>query len=58
MRAQPRLLQMPVNYWDLDTKMFIIDGMPFRLEVEDIYFMIGLSRRGKVVNLLVEQVGT
>ena len=42
---------MFVDYWDPDTKSFMLDGMPLRLEVEDIYFIRGLSRRGEVVNL-------
>ena len=29
----------------------MLDGIPLRLEVEDIYFIIGPSRRGEVVNL-------
>jgi hypothetical protein len=51
MRAQVRLLQLLVNYWDLDTETFNLDGKPLRIEVEDIYFLTGFSRRGEVVNL-------
>ena len=39
LRAKLRLLQMLVDYWDLDTKTFHIDGMSLRLEVEDMYFI-------------------
>jgi hypothetical protein len=39
MRAQVRLLQMLVNYWDLETKAFNFDGQPLRIEVDDIYFI-------------------
>ena len=39
LRDQPRLLQMIMDYWDLDTKAFQIDGMSLRLEVEDMYFI-------------------
>ena len=42
--AKPRLLQMFVDYWDPDSKSFQIDGMPLTIEVEDIYFITGLSR--------------
>jgi hypothetical protein len=42
---------MLVNFWDPDTEAFNIDGKPLRIEVEDIYFITGLSRRGEVVNL-------
>jgi hypothetical protein len=42
MRAQVRLLQLLVNYWDPDTKTFKLDGQTLRIEVEDIYFLTGL----------------
>ena len=51
LRAKPRLLQMLVDYWDLDSESFQIDGMSLTIEVEDIYFITRLSRRGEVVNL-------
>jgi hypothetical protein len=51
MRAQVRLLQLLVDYWDPDSESFNLDGKPLRIEVEDIYFLTGLSRRGEVVNL-------
>jgi hypothetical protein len=51
MRAQVRLLQMLVNYWDLETEPFNLDGKPLRIEVDDIYFITGFSHRGEVVNL-------
>jgi hypothetical protein len=57
MRAQVRLLQMLVNYWDPETEAFNIDGKPLRIEVDDIYFITGLSRRGEVVNLKARGAG-
>ena len=42
---------MLVDYWDPNSKSFRIDGMTLNIEVEDIYFITGLSRRGEVVNL-------
>jgi hypothetical protein len=51
MRAQVRLLEMLVGYWDLDSERFILDGKPLRIEVEEIYFLIGLSCQGEVVEL-------
>jgi hypothetical protein len=51
MRAQVRLLQFLIDYWDPDSDRFNIDGQPLRIEVEDIYFLMGLLRRGEVVNL-------
>ena len=51
LRAKTRLLQMLVDYWDPDSDSFHIDGMSLTIEVEDIYFITGLSRWGEVVNL-------
>ena len=51
LRAKPRLLQMIVDYWDPDSVSFHIDGMSLTIEVEDIYFITGLSRWGEVVIL-------
>jgi hypothetical protein len=51
MRAQVRLLQMLVNYWDLEIGAFNLDGKSLMIEVDDIYFITGLSHRGEVVNL-------
>ena len=42
---------MLIDYWDPDSESFCIDGMSLTIEVEDIYFITGLSRRGEVVNL-------
>jgi hypothetical protein len=51
MRVQVRLLQMLVKFWDIETKAFNFDGKPLRIEVDDIYFITGLSHRGEVMNL-------
>ena len=40
-----------MDYWDLDSKTFHIDGMSLSIEIEDIYFITGLSWRGEVVNV-------
>ena len=42
---------MLVDYWDPNLESLHIDGMSLTIEVEDIYFITGLSRRGEVVNL-------
>ena len=42
---------MLVDYYDPNFESFQIDGMSLTIEVEDIYFITGLSRRGEVVNL-------
>ena len=44
LRAKPRLLQMLVDYWDPDSESFHIDGMSLTIDIEDIYFITGLSR--------------
>jgi hypothetical protein len=50
MKANVRLLERLIDYWDVDEEAFMIDQMPLRIEVEDIYFITGLSRRGEVVH--------
>ena len=42
---------MLVDYWDPNSESFQIDGMSLTIEVEDIYFITGHSRREEVVNL-------
>jgi hypothetical protein len=39
MRAQVRLLQMLVKFWDSNTEAFNLDGKLLRTEVKDIYFL-------------------
>ena len=51
LRAKPRLLHMLIDYWDPDSESFHIDGMSLTIEIEDIYFITGLSQQGEVVNL-------
>jgi hypothetical protein len=51
MRSQVRFLDMLVGYWDPESESFNFDGKPLRIEVEDIYFLTGLSHWGEVVNL-------
>lgn len=43
MKVNTRLLEMLIDYWDVDEEAFMIDQMPLRVEVEDIYFITGLS---------------
>jgi hypothetical protein len=50
MRAQPRLLNALVDYWHPDTEAFMLEGQSLTPTTEDIYFLIGLSRRGEPVN--------
>ena len=57
LRAKPRLLQLLVDYWDLDSETFHIDEMSPSIKVEDIYFITGLFQRGEVVNLRSHEPG-
>ena len=51
MRANVRLLEFLINYWDHDLGMFDLQGESLEITSEDIYFIVGLSRRGSPVNL-------
>ena len=51
MRANVRILEFLVSYWDHDQGMFNIQGETLELTAEDIYFITGLSHRGAPVNL-------
>ena len=48
---------MLVSYWDPKDDCFMIDQMPLRVKIEDIYFIIGLSRRGEPVNFQHKATG-
>jgi hypothetical protein len=50
MRAQPRILNALVEYWHPDAKAFMLEGQSLVPTIEDIYFLIGLGRRGEPVN--------
>ena len=45
------------DYMDPESETFQIDGMSLSIEVEDIYFITGLSRRGEMVNLQSHGLG-
>ena len=51
MRANVRILEFMVNFWDHDMGMFNLQGETLELTEEDIYFVTGLSRRRAPVNL-------
>jgi hypothetical protein len=50
MRAQPRLLNALVHYWHPDVEPFMLERQSLVPTVEDIYFLIDLSRRGEPIN--------
>ena len=56
MRANVRLLEHLINYWDHDLGAFDIQGDILEVTIEDMYFIIGLYRRG-VPMILEAQVG-
>ena len=49
LRAQPLLLQRMVAMWELDSQRFLVGDQYLDIEVDDIYFLTGLSRRGERV---------
>jgi hypothetical protein len=51
MRAQLRLLEYLVHMWDVDQQVFHVGVHMLSLDIEDIYFLTGLSRRGSHVTL-------
>ena len=48
LRAQPELLQYLVSIWDENKEVFKLRDQVLELEVSDVYFITGLSRRGPV----------
>ena len=49
LRVQPLLLQCMVAMWEPDSQRFLVGDQYLEIEVDDIYFLIGLSHRGKMV---------
>jgi hypothetical protein len=57
MRAQVRLLEYLVRMWDPDQQVFIVGAHTLTIDIEDIYFLTGLSRRGSYVSLTGSRAG-
>ena len=51
MRAQVDFLQWLVDKWNIQNQCFIIGGHQLKIELEDIYFLTGLSKRGEQLSL-------
>ena len=51
MKAQKQLLRKLVDYWDPVDEAFVLDEDVLHVEVDDIYFLTGLSRQGLEVSL-------
>jgi hypothetical protein len=48
MRAQRRLLNILIDYWNPNDEEFMLSIQSLIITVEDIYFITDLSRRGEV----------
>jgi hypothetical protein len=57
MRAQVRLLGYLVHMWDPDQQVFHVGVHTLSLDIEDIYFLTGLSWHGYHVNLIGSRGG-
>lgn len=57
LKAQNELLQYLIGLWDVGREIFIIGDQELELEVAEIYFIIGLSRRGERVQLFGAYTG-
>ena len=44
LQAQPLLLQRMVVMWEPDSQRFLVGDQYLEIEVDDIYFLTGLSR--------------
>ena len=51
MRANVRLLEHLISYWDHDLGIFYLHGEILEIFLEDIYFIMGLSSKGIPVNV-------
>jgi len=51
MKAQKQLLHKLIEYWDPVDEAFTLDEDLLHIEVDDIYFLTGLSHRGLEVSL-------
>jgi hypothetical protein len=57
MRAQVRLLEFLIRMWDPDQQVFNVGDYTLSINIEDIYFLIRLSRRGYHVSLTSSRGG-
>lgn len=49
LRTQPLLLQHMVGMWEPDSQCFLVGDQVLDIDVDNIYFLTGFSRRGKSV---------
>jgi hypothetical protein len=57
MRAQVRLLEFLIRMWDPDQQVCNVGAHTLSIDIEDIYFLTGLSRRGYHVSLTSSRGG-
>ena len=57
MRAQLVLLENLVRMWDVNEQAFHVGVHTLTLEIDDIYFLTGLSHRGSHLSLLGSRGG-
>ena len=57
MRANVYLLEHLISYWDHDLGAFDIQGEILEITLDNLYFIVGLSRRGIPMNLEVNSRG-
>jgi hypothetical protein len=57
MRDQIRLLEYLIHMWDADQQLFHVGVHTLMLDIEDIYFLIGLSQHGYHSSLISIQGG-
>ena len=57
MRAQLRLLEYLVHMWNMDQQLFHVGFHTLTLDIEDIYFLTGLSRCGYHASLTNGRAG-
>jgi hypothetical protein len=57
MSAQVRLLEYLVRMWDPDQQVFIVGAHTLTIDIEDIYFLTGLSRRGSYCSFSGSRAG-
>ena len=58
MVSHERLLEHILRMWNLEQQYFEVGEHILTVEVEDIYFLTGLSRQGAPISLLVPVAGT
>lgn len=57
MKENSRLIKILFHYWNIDDDSFMVDQMPLKIEIEDIYFITGLSWMGEVVHSMGRSQG-